>query len=129
MTQVGDEATVVLEDPAGGEGPSAELAAQFALGLVLRAYKFDRYKTGNKDDKKAPALGEVRFSVKGASRSRELDAAVELGRRVAESTNWARDLVNEPPNVVHPERLAQAAQEVAKETGLKVTIGGRRESS
>jgi leucyl aminopeptidase len=117
------EMTFVVPDAA----PAHEGVRAITEGLLLGAYKFDRYKTGNKDDKKAPALGEVRLCVKGISRSRELDAAVELGRRVAESTNWARDLVNEPPNVVHPERLAQAAQEVAKETGLKVTIGGRRE--
>lgn len=106
---------------------AVELVRAITEGLLLGVYKFDRYKTGTKDEKKAPALGEVRLAVQGVSRSRVLDAAVELGRRVAEATNWARDLVNEPPNVVHPERLAQAAQEVSKEAGLKVTIGGRRE--
>jgi leucyl aminopeptidase len=97
-------------------------------GLLLGAYKFDRYKTAGKEEKKTPKLSTVRLVLpEGLSPSRELEDAVKLGRHVAEATNWARDLVNEPPNVVDPNRLAQAAQEVAKQAGLKVSIGGRRE--
>ncbi|MBN1205109.1 MAG: leucyl aminopeptidase [Myxococcaceae bacterium] len=98
-------------------------------GLLLGTYKFDRYKTaGGKEDKKGQRLKAVRILLpSGLQRDESLEEAVELGRRVAEATNWARELVNEPPNVVNPERLAQAAQEVAKEAGLKATIGGRRE--
>ena len=97
-------------------------------GLLLGVYKFDRYKTGGaKEEKKAPKLGTVKLVVSGDGKSPELQEAVELGRHVAEATNWARDLVNEPPNVVHPDRLAQAAHEVAKAAGLKATIGGRKE--
>jgi leucyl aminopeptidase len=97
-------------------------------GLLLGVYKFDRYKTGGpKEEKKAPGLGTVKLVVSSDGKSPELQEAVELGRHVAEATNWARDLVNEPPNVVHPERLAQAAQEVAKAAGLKATIGGLKE--
>ncbi|HYH98875.1 leucyl aminopeptidase [Hyalangium sp.] len=108
--------------------PATEAVRAIVEGLLLGVYKFDRYKTGgSKEEKKAPRLSSVRLVVPGVSRSRELDAAMELGRQVAEATNWARDLVNEPPNVVNPERLAEAAQEVAKAAGLKATIGGRRE--
>lgn len=97
-------------------------------GLLLGLYKFDRYKTGSKEEKKAPRLDVVRLVLpEGLAEGASLKEAVELGHRVAEATNWARDLVNEPPNVVNPERLAQAAQQVAKEAGLKATIGGRRE--
>ncbi|KFE67174.1 leucyl aminopeptidase [Hyalangium minutum] len=105
-----------------------EAVRAIAEGLLLGVYKFDRYKTGGpKEEKKAPGLGTVKLVVSGDGKSPELQAAVELGRRVAEATNWARDLVNEPPNVVDPDRLAQAAQEVAKATGIKATIGGRKE--
>jgi len=97
-------------------------------GLLLGLYRFDRYKTSGKDEKNAAKLATVRLALPdGVSKSRELEEAVKLGQRVAEATNWARDLVNEPPNVVNPERLAEAAKEVARETGIKATIGGRRE--
>jgi leucyl aminopeptidase len=119
-----DELTFVL--PAT-ETP--ELAVRAAVeGMLLGTYKFDRYKTSAKEDKNAARLDTVRLALpEGVSKSRELEEAVKLGQRVAEATNWARDLVNEPPNVVNPERLAEAAKEVAKDVGLKATVGGRRE--
>jgi leucyl aminopeptidase len=109
-------------------GPVELSARAVAEGVLLGLYKFDRYKASAKEEKGTPKLDTVRLVLpEGVSKSRELEAAVKLGQRVAESTNWARDLVNEPPNVVNPERLAEAAKEVAKEVGLKATIGGRRE--
>jgi leucyl aminopeptidase len=106
-----------------------ELAVRAVVeGVLLGLYKFDRYKTAAKEEKNAVRLDTVRLSLpEGVSKSRELEEAMKLGQRVAEATNWARDLVNEPPNVVNPERLAEAAKEVAREVGIKATIGGRRE--
>jgi leucyl aminopeptidase len=108
---------------------SAQEAARAVVeGLLLGLYKFDRYKTSGKEEKKAPRLTTTRLVLpEGVSKDEALEEAAELGRRVAEAANWARDLVNEPPNVVNPERLAKAAQEAAKEAGLSATIGGRRE--
>ncbi|XXF80394.1 leucyl aminopeptidase [Myxococcaceae bacterium GXIMD 01537] len=107
------------------QGPSLRALVE---GLALGAYRFDKYKSSGKEEKNAPKLGSVRILLpSGLAKSKELERAVELGRRIAEATNWARDLVNEPPNVVNPARLAQAAQEAAKEAGLKAEIGGRRE--
>jgi leucyl aminopeptidase len=118
------ELTFVVPDTA----PAPEAARAIAEGLLLGVYKFDRYKTSGKEEKKAPGLGTVRLVLpEGVSKSAQLEAAVALGRHVAESTNWARDLVNEPPNVVDPDRLAEAAQEVAKDAGLKITVGGRKD--
>ncbi|WP_224246347.1 leucyl aminopeptidase [Hyalangium gracile] len=119
------ELTFVVPETA----PAPVAVRAIVEGLMLGVYKFDRYKTtGGKEEKKAPGLGAVRLVLpQGASQGAELEEAVELGRDVAQATNWARDLVNEPANVVHPDRLAQAAQEVAKAAGLKATIGGRRE--
>ncbi len=106
----------------------AEAARAIVEGLELGAYRFDKYKTSGKEEKTAPKLGTVRLALpEGVEKSKELGASVELARRVAEACNWARDLVNEPPNVVNPERLAQAAQEAAREAGLRAEIGGRRE--
>jgi leucyl aminopeptidase len=97
-------------------------------GLELGVYRFDRYKSSAKEDKNAPKLTTVRLALPpGMDKTKEHEQAVALGQRVAGATNWARDLVNEPPNVVNPERLAQAAQEMAREGGLKVTVGGRKE--
>ncbi|WP_257458208.1 leucyl aminopeptidase [Archangium lipolyticum] len=119
--------TVVFAVPAVEDLVSALRAT--VEGLELGAYRFERYKSSAaKEDKNAPKLTTVRLALPGGTdKTKEHDQAVALAQRVAEATNWARDLVNEPPNVVNPERLAQAAQEMGREGGLKVTVGNRKE--
>jgi leucyl aminopeptidase len=72
-------------------------AYPLAEGILLGAYRFDRYKEKKED--KALAL-----HLSGASLEE-----LERARKVAEGVFLARDLVNEPPNVLTPEALAEAA--------------------
>jgi leucyl aminopeptidase len=95
-----------------------------AEGLLLGAYKFDRYKTAEK--KERAELAEARLVLPlGVERTRALKDALELAVSIAEATNWARDLVNEPANTLTPSALAELAREVAREGGLKAEILGR----
>jgi leucyl aminopeptidase len=98
-------------------------------GFILGGYRFDRYRT-RKEDGQAPHTGLRHLTLalpEGISRTRAHEQMVELGRRVAEATNWARDLVNEPAGVMTPRRLAQEARKAAREAGLRITVGGRAE--
>ncbi|MEC9432708.1 MAG: leucyl aminopeptidase [Pseudomonadota bacterium] len=96
-------------------GLSPETVAEIAFGLALRAYGFDVYKTGA-DDKVEPA--PVTFAV---------DAPEKVGRAsranmaVAEGVFFARDLVNEPANVLGTEEFA-ARLAAMGELGLEVEI-------
>jgi leucyl aminopeptidase len=119
--------TVVLAVPETTDTVAALRAV--VEGLELGAYRFERYKSSaKKEEKNAPKLTTVRLALPGGvDKTKEHEQAVALAQSVAEATNWARDLVNEPPNVVNPERLAQAAQELGREGGIKVTVGGRKE--
>jgi leucyl aminopeptidase len=105
---------------------ATENARAVVEGFILGAYKFDRYRTTNKDEKNAPKLTDVTLIATG-KKGADWDRAVELGKTVAEATNWARDLVNEPAGYLTPTRLADAAKELTKSAGLKVTVGGRKE--
>ncbi len=74
-------------------------------------YKSDRK---NKDtDQKIDALTIV---VQGDTKP--LDSALQVGRIVAESQNFTRDLVNEPSNRMTPNVLAERAKQMASEVGL-----------
>jgi leucyl aminopeptidase len=118
--------TVVFTVPETADSTAAVRAV--VEGLELGAYRFERYKSSAREEKNAPKLTTVRLLLPGdVDKTKELEQTVALAQRVAEATNWARDLVNEPPNVVNPERLAQAAQEMARESGIKVTVGGRKD--
>jgi leucyl aminopeptidase len=110
-------------------GLDAAGAARAAVeGALLGAYRFDRFKSkpGNGDGR--GRIARLLVALDGAAaRRREVKEAVALGRRIAERVAWARDLVNEPPMVCTPSRLAAAARETARAAGLEVEVRGPKE--
>ncbi|MBY0531269.1 MAG: leucyl aminopeptidase [Xanthobacteraceae bacterium] len=111
-------ATVLAEIAAGKL--SAEDAAQIALGMKLRAYKFDRYKTKKKDDddEPKPAAAEIRIAVADATAAKKAWAAAD---GVGDGIVLARELVNEPPNVLFPAEFARRASEL-KKLGVQIEV-------
>jgi leucyl aminopeptidase len=103
------EATVILELPDGAM--KADAAANMALGATLRGYTFDRYKTKKKEGDEAPAKGKVTLAVSDVAAARKAWANREP---VAEGVILARDLVNEPPNVLFPVEFAKRAAALRK---------------
>jgi leucyl aminopeptidase len=88
-------------------------------GVVLGAYRFTKYLTGDRRPKRELERIELLTTVQvSAAESREL----ELGRAIAEAICLTRDVVNEPPNVLYPETLVQRAREVAKKGNLKLKV-------
>jgi leucyl aminopeptidase len=108
------EASIFAELPGGAM--RAEQAADLAQGVRLRAYAFDRYKTKRKEDEKPPAVRSVTVAVGDIAAVRKADAP-----RVAISDGvvLARDLVNEPANVLYPEEFARRAGALKK---LRITV-------
>ena len=103
------QATVVLE--LGDGALKAEAAADVVLGAALRAYSFDRYKTKRKEGEEIPANGRVTFAVADVAAARK----AWVGRQaVADGVILARDLVNEPPNVLFPVEFARRAAALRK---------------
>ncbi|MCC6554950.1 MAG: leucyl aminopeptidase [Polyangiaceae bacterium] len=105
-------AVAVPEGVQGGERAAAE-------GLVLGAYRFTRYLTGDRLPKVSLERGTVLTTGRVSKADRD---AVALGQRVGEAVCVARDLINEPPNELYPDALARAAADVCKANGLKITI-------
>jgi leucyl aminopeptidase len=115
-TANGDKAKrLVLGLPEGLEGRLREVVE----GLELGAYRFTKYLTG--DRKPKAELTQVSICVLGAV-PKDAKAQIDLGQTIAGGVNLARDLSNEPPNVLYPDVLAEAAKTMAKETGLKVQV-------
>jgi leucyl aminopeptidase len=108
---------VAFEAPAGDWDAGA--AADFALGLRLRAYRFDKYKTVKKNgDEADDAPPAITVGVANATATR---AAAAARMAVAEGVELARDLVNEPPNVLFPESFAERAAGL-KAVGVEVEV-------
>jgi leucyl aminopeptidase len=103
------EATLFAEFPDGTM--TAGQAAALAQGARLRAYAFDRYKTKRKDDETRPASRKVTVAVADAVAARRAYAPLSA---VAEGVVMARDLVNEPANVLFPAEFARRAGALKK---------------
>ena len=98
------EATILTDLPGGAVKP--ERAADLALGVRLRAYAFDRYKTRRKDEDERPKEVKVAIAVANVPATQKAYAARAA---VADGVVIARDLINEPANVLYPEEFARRA--------------------
>ena len=114
---------VTIVHGAGIAGLPAAAAAQATTeGTLLSLYRFNATK------EKEPQNEIVSFTIVEFDESKvgEMKRGVDTAVAIAAGTTLARDLVNMPPNIATPTRLAQAAQEIADAHNLKITIGGRK---
>jgi len=111
----GRSADVILALPDADITP--EQAADVALGMRLRAYAFDQYKTKTKEKDEADPI-TVTLRVPDPS---AIKKALKAREAIADGVNLARDLVNEPPNVLFPEEFADRAAKLQK-LGVEVEI-------
>ncbi|HKD29376.1 MAG TPA: leucyl aminopeptidase [Xanthobacteraceae bacterium] len=109
LPRAGGDAMVVADLP---DGPmSADAVADLAAGAKLRTYKFERYKTKQKDDEEKQGSVDLTIAVAHpptATRSWRSREAL------ADGVTLARDLINEPANVLYPEEFARRAARLRK---------------
>ena len=101
---------------------TTEQAAQAAFGVRLAAYRFDRYLTKEKPEKK-PSVKETRIAC--ADPEAAVSAFAGLSA-LADAVVFARDLVSEPANVLYPEEFAHRVK-MLEPLGLEVEILGEAE--
>jgi leucyl aminopeptidase len=110
------DATIVAELASGAMKP--DQASEIALGVQLRAYRFDRYKTKRKEGEDAPAAAKISIAVGNiAAAQKAWSARQGLGDGVV----IARDLINEPANVLFPVEFARRATAL-KKLGVSVEV-------
>lgn len=97
---------------------TSEQAVGIAAGLRLRAYKFDRYKTRKKDDEEGALRADISLAVGDVASAKKAFASAGA---VVDGVIIARDLVNEPPNVLYPEEFARRASQL-KKLGVKIEV-------
>ena len=102
---------------------SAEAVADMVTGLRLRNYKFNLYKSKKPDDTENDHENDVTFLVSDITAAKK---ALARHAGLAEGVMVARDLVNEPPNVLYPEEFARRAKELT-DLGVEVEIFGEKD--
>jgi leucyl aminopeptidase len=90
-------------------------------GAILATFEPDRYKKD--EDKKSVES----FTVVVEGGSPGLTAGADRGRILAEAQNFTRDLVNEPPNLLTPTRMVEAARKMAAEQNLECEVLDREQ--
>src|SRR5215472_6326878 len=102
------------------EGEATQESAQAIVEGVLAAdFESDKYKTDKKNDKRIESVLIAGYA--DAERARG-EAGVAKGRVIADSQNFARDLINEPTNKLTPSILAEKAEAMAKAAGLTIEV-------
>jgi leucyl aminopeptidase len=110
------EATVFAEFASGALKP--DQVADLALGVRLRAYTFDRYKTKRKEGEERPEKVEIDLACANAASA---EKAWARKGAIADGVVLARDLVNEPANILYPAELARRASALSK-LGVSVEV-------
>ena len=109
--------TVAVIVPALNIG--AEATGQALVeGFMLGAYRFEKYKT----DKESSFEGPGRLVLHVEGKQQPVRRGAERGRLIAESTNFARDLVNLSPHEKSAQDLARYAQQSARKYGYHADI-------
>ncbi len=99
-----------------------ELSIHAAFGLRLASYRFDKYRTKEKAEKKPSITHAV---VTAADPDAALTAFTPLAA-LADGVSFTRDLVSEPPNVLFPVEFANRVRALER-LGLEVEILGEPE--
>jgi leucyl aminopeptidase len=101
---------------------TAEQAAEVGFGAVLRAYRFDRYRTKEKPEDK-PKLKQVSVLTAEVDAAKSAWGALDA---VARGVFLTRDLVSEPPNILYPAEMADRCRKLT-ELGLSVDVLGPKQ--
>jgi len=103
-------------------GASPENVANVAFGAELASYRFDRYLTREKPEKK-PSVTRLEIAADDVAAAQA--AYVDLAA-VAAGMRFTRDLVSEPANILYPAEFARRVQALA-DLGLEVEVLGEAE--
>jgi len=98
--------------------PAADGVRAIVEGALIGSFEPDYYKSDKKDQR----IDSLTIVAQGDAKG--LQSALDTGRIVGESQNFARDLVNEPSNRMTPTMLADRARKMASEVGLGCEILG-----
>ncbi|WP_296202014.1 M17 family peptidase N-terminal domain-containing protein, partial [uncultured Hyphomicrobium sp.] len=114
----------VIAEVSGADHKPEIVAANLAYGALLRNYSFKKYHTKKNGDDANGADGAADRGIKLTIHCTDPDkarAAFETKRAVASGICFARDLVNEPANVLGPVEFADRVKEL-ESIGLEVEI-------
>lgn len=110
--------TVAVGLPAIPQPDPGETARLITTALLVAGQGQDLYRT----EKLRFPLADIRILAGQAGEVAAISAAVNTGEILGHALNLARELVNEPADVIYPETFAVRAQQVAAECGITCRV-------
>jgi len=121
LRQKGIKKAATIAHGAGVGGLEPKFSGQaIAEGSLLGLYKFGYYLSDGNENR--VQVEELTIVEQDSSRASEIEAGVAAGLVAAEATMLARDMVNEPANIMTPTHMAEIARRVAESEGLTLTV-------
>ena len=112
----------VLHGAGAGSIELKDSAQAITEGAILGLYGFNRYKKAESED-----VDEILLVERERGKVSVLEPVVGNGKLIAEATNLARDMGNEPANYMTPGRMAETARELASKYDLGCTVFERED--
>src|SRR5436190_11836324 len=100
------------------EGDAERIAQAAAVGAVMGLFEPDKYRTKDKEEREIKSVTVVIWEAD----KKAVERGAERGRIIGESTNFTRDLANEPGAWMTPTIMADRAKQVAKQFGLSFDV-------
>jgi leucyl aminopeptidase len=120
LRRIGVRRVATIAHGAGIGGLDAASVGQaMAEGALMGLYRFDSFKSSSDDRRDVDKVTIVELD---AGKREALEKGVARGAVIAGAVNLCRDMANEPPNSMTPTRMAEAALEVANESGLEMEV-------
>jgi leucyl aminopeptidase len=117
----GTTASIIIDLEDAGEISLDHVAAAIAQGAVLRHYNFKKYHTKKSGDDNNAEKDGLKKLIIHVAQPDKAKAAFQPMKAVANGVNVARELVNEPANILGPVELAEKTKALEK-LGVDVEI-------
>lgn len=116
--KLGIKKVATIVHGAGIGGLTPQLCAQaLTEGAILGTYRFDKYKKREEEP-----IEELKIVELNEEKIKEFREGVRIGKITAEAQNIARDLINEPGNILTPREFAKRIKEKGDEVGIEVEV-------
>jgi leucyl aminopeptidase len=118
LQNTGAKQIVLALDWESSQIDDARMVQAQVEGALLGAYQFKIYQSAGDNGK---SIAKVLLLTDDEHKTAS-EQALRKGQILAEATNFARDLINEPPSVLSPTELARRATLMAKQYGLESEV-------
>jgi leucyl aminopeptidase len=114
---------ILTDSFCGPEIREPQAAAIMAEAFVSAGYAFDKYKTKkHEDDAASGEIQTVEFLTLKKQNEAPMKEKISRAHRIAEGVLFARNLINEPGNVMNAVKIAETASDLARDKKISCTV-------